>query len=139
MPLPRRNINAATIVQPYLDRNNWELVSPHYTLDVLGSMLSNNYVYVVIQRGRAVRISDALIYFFRRNGESDCRSQHKLCRYIQLRADQGIRTTEMSPRAIQSSTTRTRYFLKSTEIEHPMTRHPRRHIPSARKCLPVWR
>jgi hypothetical protein len=53
-------------------------------------------------------------------------------------ADQGIRTAEMSRRAIQC-TTRTRHLLKSTEIEHPMTRHPRRHIPSARKCLAVWR
>jgi len=44
----------------------------------------------------------------------------------------------MSRRAIQS-TTRTRQLLKSTEIEHPMTRHPRRHIPSTRKCLAVWR
>jgi len=44
----------------------------------------------------------------------------------------------MSRRAIQSAT-RTRHLLKSTEIEHPMTRHPRRHIPSARNCLAVWR
>jgi hypothetical protein len=49
VPIPRRDINTTTIVQTSLDRNNWEQVSPHSTLDVLGPMLSNNYVYMVIQ------------------------------------------------------------------------------------------
>jgi len=47
--LPRGVYNCDEIVKTCLRRDNWERVSPSYTLDVLAPTLSNNHVHMVIQ------------------------------------------------------------------------------------------
>jgi hypothetical protein len=49
VPIPRRNSNAATIIQTCLDWNNWETVSAHDGVDALAQTLSNTHVYLMIQ------------------------------------------------------------------------------------------
>jgi len=49
VPIPHRNSNATTIIQTYLDRNNWETVSAHDGVDALAQTLSNTDVYLMIQ------------------------------------------------------------------------------------------
>jgi len=47
--LPRGVYNCDEIVKTCLRRDNWERVSPTYTLDVLAPTLSDNHVHMVIQ------------------------------------------------------------------------------------------
>jgi hypothetical protein len=49
VPIPRRNSNAATIIQTCMNRDNWETVPAQDCVDALAPTLTSNYVYMVIQ------------------------------------------------------------------------------------------